>query len=346
MNSSLPGILKTDDNPSGILDPNALIIENPINITSIISMIVLLWSAASLMTALRIAILGMFGITYLSRPFIKAKLLDLSGFLMIGVGGLATVTLVTLSSQFSEVILDWLGIPGEVGSFLISVGTLLIALVVDTLIFMFLFSIMAGAHPPLKDLVKGALLAGVASSVLRFLGTTAVSSVSGNPLLAPFAAIATLLIWVNLLAQVTLVAAAFVANPPAPGQPTKSQLEHADEYPNYVTETVQETLEWNFDPMTGVVAPHPDRDNETELVPPWSGIRAAWMKSRISRAETNLDKARQQLDEVRKDYADAAWDAYEKKTVPTTSSLRAQADPRVTGEKLARELQQQSDNEA
>ncbi|USR78983.1 YihY/virulence factor BrkB family protein [Arcanobacterium pinnipediorum] len=345
VNSSLPGILKTEESPSGLLDPHALIIENPINVASIISIVVLLWSAASLMTALRIAILGMFGITYLSRPFVKAKLMDLSGFLMIGIGALATVTLVTISTQFSETILQWLNIPGAVGSFFIEVGTILIALVVDTVIFMFLFSVMSGAHPPLKDLVKGSLLAGIASSVLRFLGTTVVSSVSDNPLLAPFAAIATLLIWVNLLAQVTLVAAAFVANPPAPGEPTKSQLEHADEYPNYVTETVRETLDWNYDPMTGVVAPHPENDQEAELVPPWSGPRAAWKQKRIARAEDNLQRAQERVDAARKDYAQSAWEAYMNKTVPTTSATRAQADPKIIGEKVARQLQDERTRE-
>lgn len=116
-----------DGSGSGLLDPEDLIIDNPVNWASAISLLVLLWSAASLMTALRIAILGMFGITYLPRPFVKAKLLDLSGFLMIGIGALATVALVTVSTQFSTTVLDWLGIPGSVGSYLIQGGTFVIA---------------------------------------------------------------------------------------------------------------------------------------------------------------------------------------------------------------------------
>ncbi|ADH92978.1 YihY/virulence factor BrkB family protein [Arcanobacterium haemolyticum] len=337
VNSSLPGILKLDGSSSGLLDPNDLIIENPINMASIISLLVLLWSAASLMTALRIAILGMYGITYLPRPFVKAKLLDLSGALMIGIGALVTVSLVTVSTQFSEIVLDWMGIPGVVGNYLIYIGTLLIALLVDTGIFMFLFSVMCGAHPPLKDLVRGSLLAGVASSILRILGTTVVSSVSENALLAPFAAIITLLIWVNLLAQVTLVASAYVANPPAPGEPTKSQLEHAEEYPNYVTQTVKRTLEWNFDPMTGVIAPSPTDDQEDLLAPPWSGIKAAWMKRKIAKVEDKVTDAQRELDAARHAYAQAAWDAYSKKSTPTTSDKLAQADPQDVGKRLARE---------
>lgn len=192
---------------------------------------------------------------------------------MIGIGALTTVALVTVSTQLSEHILLWLDVSGTVGSFFIQSLPIAIALVVDTLIFMFLFSVMSGAHPPLKDLVIGSFLAGIGSSTLRVLGTTVVSSVSSNALLAPFAAIITLLIWVNLLAQVTLVAAAFVANPPKPGVPTRSQLEHSEEYPNYVTKSVKRTLEWNFDPMTGVVAPHPTDTIEEKIAPPWTGMR-------------------------------------------------------------------------
>ncbi|SDU79681.1 YihY/virulence factor BrkB family protein [Arcanobacterium phocae] len=338
VNASLPGILDVDGSGSGLLDPEDLIIDNPVNWASAISLLVLLWSAASLMTALRIAILGMFGITYLPRPFVKAKLLDLSGFLMIGIGALATVALVTVSTQFSTTVLDWLGIPGSVGSYLIQGGTFVIALLVDTVIFMFLFSVMSGAHPPLKDLIKGSLVAGLASSILRLLGTTVVSSVSENALLAPFAAIVTLLVWVNLLAQVTLVAAAFVANPPAPGEPTKSQLEHAEEYPNYVTQTVEKTLDWNYDPMTGVIAPRPVDETDEQVAPPWTGMRAAWMKRRIARAEEKVVTAQVHLDEEREAYVKAAWRSYKKQSVPTTSAEHARADPHDVGQRLAQRI--------
>jgi len=87
--------------------------------------------------------------------------------------------------------------------------------VVDAATFVLVVVVLAGLHPPRRDLLRGALIAAVGIGVVRVLGTGVVASSAGhNPLFASFAVLVTLLVWVNLLARIVLLAAAWTADPP------------------------------------------------------------------------------------------------------------------------------------
>lgn len=339
VNEFLPGILKVEGEEGGIIDPQNLIIDNPVNLATIISLLVLLWSSSAMMTAIRLSVQSVFGISRLPRPFPIAKAIDISGFLIIALGAVSSIVIVTATTQFSEAILDWLGIPAGIGSWAIQIGSLLMALAVDSLIFMYIFRVMAGVRAPLADLVLGSVIGGAGSSVLRVLGTSVVSSVSDDPLLAGFGALITLLLWINLLARIVLIAAAITANPPAPGQPTEAQLEHAEEVPNYVTRSRPDTLEWPHDPVSGVITPNPGEHSDDQPVPPWSGLKERRLRANVVKAGEKVEAAEAELYEAKQAYASAAWDAYRSATVPTTSDKLANQDPQKLGEKLAKKEQ-------
>ena len=76
-------------------------------------------------------------------------------------------------------------------------------------------AVLAGEHAPWRDLRWGAVIAGVGIGVVRILGTEVVAgSVNKNPLFTSVAVIVTLLVWVNLIARIVLLAAAWTADPP------------------------------------------------------------------------------------------------------------------------------------
>ena len=59
------------------------------------------------------------------------------------------------------------------------------------------------------------MLAASGLAVVRILGTTVVAgSVSKNPLFTSVTVLVTLLVWVNLVARIVLLAAAWTADPP------------------------------------------------------------------------------------------------------------------------------------
>jgi membrane protein len=93
----------------------------------------------------------------------------------------------------------------------------LVAFTVDAGMFLLVVRVLAGIRPPRRDLLQGALLAGVGMGALRLLGTSVVAGAAGrNALLASFTVLVTLLLWINLLARIVLVAAAWTADPPLP----------------------------------------------------------------------------------------------------------------------------------
>lgn len=324
INNALPGILKTDENPTGLVSPSALIIDKPVNLATIISTIVLVWSAMSIMAALQTSIRAVFGISKLPQNAVVGKLLNLAGFVVLGIGLVLGIAASAGASFFAHAIFDWLGVSGPTAATALRWLAFGVGVLVDATIFAFLFRVTASVRIPRRDLLIGTLLGGLASSLLRFVGTTAVGSVASNPVLAPFAAIVTILLWLNLIARITLIVAAFTANPPlAPAIP-EPWLVHARETPNYVTLTAPETLDWKHDPVTGVLVPDESLDPEkakVEPIPPWKGIRARLARRRVEKAEEALIEAEDSLSQARADYAAGARAAHKPKTRRTTQRI-------------------------
>src|SRR5699024_2168853 len=134
-------------------------------------------------------------------------------------------------------VLSAAGLDGSVAAeWLLRILAVLVPLMVDMLVFLWVFRFLAGVRPPRRDLLLGSLLAAIGSGVLRYLGTSAVGSVGDNPLLQSSAALATLLLWVNLIVRITLMAAAWTANPPARPVAYEAMIIHKAETPHYVTQ--------------------------------------------------------------------------------------------------------------
>ena len=92
---------------------------------------------------------------------------------------------------------------------------ILVAFVVDAAIFLLVVTVLAGEGAPWRDLRWGAVIAAVGIGVVRILGTEVVAgSVNKNPLFTSVAVIVALLVWVNLIARIVLLAAAWTADPP------------------------------------------------------------------------------------------------------------------------------------
>lgn len=294
INTALPGILTTDDK-QGLVDPDQLVQSTALNLTSIIALGVLLWSALAVMTALRTSIQRMFGVIGPPENFAIGKLKDLTGFIVIGLAIVVTSVLGIAAGTFGKTVLDWLGVEGAIAGFLLRVASFALAAVVDFGVFIYLFRFVAGMRAPRRDLFMGAGIAAVASGILRVLGTSAVGSVTDNPILASAAALITLLLWINLLVRVTLVAAAFTANPPAPLMPQTPEELRFDQSPNYVTVSVPETLQWDHQAITGALNPDPSLDphyRDEDEHPYWGGLIGWYKRRKVQRLERKLERAR------------------------------------------------------
>lgn len=249
--SSLPGVLEWKGS-SGIVNPSDLVVSTSFSITGIVAVVVLVFSATAVMRAMKSSIRAMFGIDQVPSGAASEKLRDLLGFVAIALGVGATGILTLVHTVIGTQVFSAIGLESTLASMMIRIGSFLISATIDGLILWILIRFVALVRAPKTDLLWGLAGFGLVASLIRSLGTSAVGSVD-NPLLASFAAIATLLLWINLLSRVMLISCAFIANPPKALKVSEAEDVHATERPNYVSLSEPLTLDWAHHRLSGAV---------------------------------------------------------------------------------------------
>lgn len=212
LSRTLPGLVDTGDG-SGLLSPDDLRLSAGLSVSGAVSVVVLLWTATSAMGAMRTAVRAMFLAPSSGVSALAARARQLAGAVGLALVVLASAVLTTATGAVASGVLDALGWDAGTGLILTVLGRL-VAFVVDGLTFVLLVVVLAGQHPPRRDLLGGALIAATGIGVVRVLGASVVAgSAGGNPLLASFAVLVTLLAWINLIARIMLLAAAWTADP-------------------------------------------------------------------------------------------------------------------------------------
>lgn len=255
IDQALPGLIQTPQNPQAPLSPSSLVLTTGLNLATVVAAVTLLFSALAVMGSLASSLRAMFGLVAPPGNVVITKLRDLAGFLVLALAVFTTAVLGIGVGVAGSWLTGVLNLDSAVGAFLVRAFGVLVALAVDAVVFAALMRFVAGARPPAKDLWLGSLIGAIGTGVLRFAGTSLVGGASANALLASFAALVTLLLWVNLAARLALYVAAFTANPPGPGAPVPAVELHTGETPNFVTMSVPATLRWDHDSRTGIVQP-------------------------------------------------------------------------------------------
>ena len=254
LDAALPGLVTTGST-EGLIDPDSLLFSSALSLTSAVGFLVMVWTAMSLVGSLASSIRAMFALTAAPQPFWVSLLRNLAGVLGVGLSVVLGAGLGILVDLFGEWASVHIGLD-TTGVGLLRVLAALAGALVYALVTVLLVRVVAGVRVPGRDLVWGALMVAAASTVLRMLGTTAVSSVSG-PLLTTATTLITLVLWINLQMRVLLTVTAWMANPPRPQPVVDPAQVHFRERPNYVTMSVPETLTWGHHPITGSLEPKP-----------------------------------------------------------------------------------------
>ncbi|WP_456844116.1 YihY/virulence factor BrkB family protein [Cellulomonas sp. P5_C6] len=220
VDTTYPHLLDTGDG-QGALDPTTLELSTSLTAAGIIAVVVLLLSAVAAMTALRRSVRAMFASELAGNPML-GKARDLGGFVGLAFAVLLSAILTTGVGTVASWLLDALGWSGLTTLVLRTLG-IAVAFVIDAALFMLVVRVLAGENPPWPDLLRGSAIAATGLGIVRTLGTTVVAgSVSKNPLFTSVAVLVTLLVWVNLIARIMLVAAAWTADPPYVEPPGKT----------------------------------------------------------------------------------------------------------------------------
>lgn len=257
VNSVIPGIIDDGGN-DGLIRPDQLIRDGSWGWTTAVSTVVIVWTAMAVMTGLRRTVRQMFGLGGAPLRFVRGKLIDLWGFFLIALTFLASSAAVSAVTLLGTTAMDWLGLRSSVAGWLVAGSALVLVAVLDALLVWLVIRVTSKVRVPWEDMRQGMVMGAVGFGLLRVGGTSLVGAISAGPLLSTFAAVATVLVTLNLALRWLLFVAAWTANPPAAHVPVHPDTVHAKEQPNYVTMSAPHTLEWPHHQVTGSLIPELD----------------------------------------------------------------------------------------
>jgi len=209
LNANLPGFVKDVQHPQGLIP-----IQAPraaaLTITGVIAFVSLVLAGMGWLGAVREGIRAVFGVQGSAGNVVTAKLRDLGVLFTLGLGIALSGVLTSVVGVAAGWIAARIGMTGH-GWILILAG-LAVSVLADTGLMMLLLRVLSGVPVHSRDLAQGALVGGVGFSLLKLSASTLLPRVTANPLFASIAIVIGLLFWLNLIARLTLISAAWAAN--------------------------------------------------------------------------------------------------------------------------------------
>lgn len=211
ISTSVPGLIDTGE--GGILKPRQLLGISTLASTGAIALAGLLFTVLSWLDSFRKAVRIIFGLPAPLMNAVLLKLRDAGLGLGFGLAILVSSALLVFSTQLAGIALDFLGFNEDsIVSLAVGQGIgLVLMFALDTAILGTLYRLISGLAIPMRRLLYGSMIGAAALGVLKVLGSALLGGATRNPLLASFAVFIGLLIWFNLICQVVLISASWIA---------------------------------------------------------------------------------------------------------------------------------------
>lgn len=209
IDSAIPGLV----GPNGIVtDPAA--IEPPISlsIAGLVSLVALIGAAFGAIDSLRTAVRSIAGTVMDDMFFVWVILRNLVLAVGIAAAFIAAAAVTFVARLGIHVVAGILGLPQDSDGAVwgVQIASLVVVYALDVLLIFGVFALLSGQRAKARTVWAGALLGGCGLLVLQELSSLFVGGATSNPLLASFASLLALLIWMNLSTQVILIACAYI----------------------------------------------------------------------------------------------------------------------------------------
>lgn len=208
VNNAVPGLI----GEKGLISPDSIQAPAGLSIAGAISFVGLIGAATGAISSLRFAMRTIAGTLGDELFFVWQILRNLGLALGIGLLLAASAGMTFAGTAGIGLLADVLHVPDK--SLLVTVGarvvTILAVFILDTLIIVALYRVLSGLRAPSGALWGGAIVGAIGLVILQQLSGLFVRGASSNPLLASFASLIALLLWLNLSAQVILIATAYI----------------------------------------------------------------------------------------------------------------------------------------
>jgi len=209
LNSSLPGFVQDAAHPKGLIPiraPGA----GALTITGVIAFVSLVLAGLGWLSATREGIRAVFGVKGSGGNLITNKVRDVGVLFTLGLGIALSAVLTSVVGGASGWVADRVGLAGQ--GWILAVAGLAVSVVADTSLMLVLLRVLSGISVHWRQLSGGALVGGIGFSLLKLSASTLLPRVTANPLFASIAIVVGLLFWLNLIARLTLISAAWAAN--------------------------------------------------------------------------------------------------------------------------------------
>jgi membrane protein len=206
LGSAVPGIVEGNGS-EGLINPDSLRPTPITGIVGVIALVVLLNTATRYLAGLRAAERTMLG-RAASSP-LAGKLRDMVALVAIAVVVIVGAGLQVASSRAATAIGD-VGAPDGVSEWGIRGVATGVGFIADAAFVAVVLMVLGRAHARRLILVTTIVGAALVIGVIRQLSSLLVAGVADNAVLAPFAAIITLLIFVDFVARILLIAGAWI----------------------------------------------------------------------------------------------------------------------------------------
>ncbi len=207
IDSALPGFVKTASNPEGLIELSAPSTAT-LSITGIVAVVTLVMSGLGWSGALREGIRAIFSVSDKPGNPALVKLRELAVMAVLGVAILVSASATSVVGTASRGVLS--DLPG--GPLALSLLAALIGFIIDTGVMVVLLRFLSGVPLPWRDIRRGALIGGAGLTIAKALGATLIAQATRNPLFGSVVVVIGLLFWLNLIAKIVLLAAAWAAN--------------------------------------------------------------------------------------------------------------------------------------
>ena len=206
--SAVPGLIGKD----GAIDPNDLKAPASLSVAGIISLVALIGAALGAIGSLRTAVRVIAGTVQDDILWVWVILRNLALAAGIGLAFAASAALTFVGQLGLEWIAGLLGLPTDspAVAWTVRLLSLLVVFALDAVLIIGVFRLLSGVRPAARSLWPGALIGALGLLVLQELSGLFVGGATSNPLLASFASLLALLIWLNFSTQVMLFACAYI----------------------------------------------------------------------------------------------------------------------------------------
>lgn len=213
LDDTIPGIVRTTENPDGLVDPSAIEPQTLTGIVGLVSLLILINTATRYLSGLRLGMRAMLGANKAEATPAKGKLRDFVALFALVFLVVAGMILQLMASQFSTVVAGWLS-DQPLSEWIIRGPAFAAGVVVDMAFVALIVLVLGRYEGPRRPMLWTILVTAVAIGLLRQGVSWVVGSAAQNPVLGSAAAVVTILIFVYYIARIILYAGAWLGTLP------------------------------------------------------------------------------------------------------------------------------------